>query len=52
MIETYELDEHGNLTITWLAENRDDEAELKEYALAIVRGEAPVDANQETPTCE
>lgn len=43
MIETYAMDEDGNLVITWEAETPEDMAELKEQALAEVREGLPED---------
>ncbi|WP_068924986.1 hypothetical protein [Planobispora rosea] len=51
MKEIYEINKDGDLTITWEAETDEDMAELKETALAIARGEVPLNALPDPHPC-
>ena len=43
MIETYTMNEDGELVVTWEAETPEDMAELKEHALRAVHEGLPED---------
>lgn len=45
MIESYTMNEDGELAVTWEAETPEDMAELKEHALRAIREGLPEDTS-------